>query len=322
MQVFLPNSAFIGNIEGSLRHLDTTQDDFLRVSFHEKWVSVHPVVLAITACLADHVRNGGGEVEADVPKIRSLPYLVRMGLFRHLGIDPVYSITDHESSGRFVPLTQIKTNDDHHRFITDMIPLLHADPNVSTCIKYAVSELVRNVLEHSGAKSGAFVCAQYFKKSNKVSIGIADCGIGIRRSICRSHRATTDGRAVALALTPGITGTTARVGGTAENAGAGLFFVKSIAKTSRNFFVVYSGGSVFKLRKTPKGQAVTLQVNPNLDFKTFWKGVPSFPGTVIGIDISAVQSTVFQNLLAQIHKVYRIDVKKQKKQKYKKARFV
>ena len=103
MQVFLPNSAFIGNIEGFLRHLDTTQDDFLRVSFHEKWVSVHPVVLAITACLADHVRNGGGEVEAEVPKIRSLPYLVRMGLFSHLGIDPVYSITDHESSGRFVP---------------------------------------------------------------------------------------------------------------------------------------------------------------------------------------------------------------------------
>lgn len=123
-------------------------------------------------------------------------------------------------------------------------------------------------------------------------------------------------------MTPGITGTTARVGGTAENAGAGLFFVKSIAKTSRNFFVVYSGGSVFKLRKTPKDQAVILHANPNLDFKTFWKGVPSFPGTVIGIDISAVQSTVFQNLLAQIHKVYRIDVKKQKKQKYKKARFI
>ncbi|MCK4830093.1 hypothetical protein KA005_80990 [bacterium] len=154
MQVFLPNSAFIGNIEGFLRHLDTTQDDFLRVSFHEKWVSVHPVVLAITACLADHVRNGGGEVEAEVPKIRSLPYLVRMGLFSHLGIDPVYSITDHESSGRVVPLTQIKTNDDHHRFITDMIPLLHADPNVSICIKYAISELVRNVLEHSEADSG------------------------------------------------------------------------------------------------------------------------------------------------------------------------
>ncbi|EKD47873.1 MAG: hypothetical protein ACD_65C00239G0001, partial [uncultured bacterium] len=39
-----------------------------------------------------------------------------------------------------------------------------------------MSELVRNVLEHSMSKHGAIVSAQYYKKSNTVRIGIADTG--------------------------------------------------------------------------------------------------------------------------------------------------
>ena len=203
-----------------------------------------------------------------------------------------------------------------------MIPLLHANPEEATPIKYTVSELVRNVLEHSRSESGAFVCAQYFKKTNRVSIGIADCGVGIKTSISVSHPVATDEEAIRLALIPGITGTTKKIGGTESNAGAGLFFVKSIAKTSKNFFMVYSGSSLFKLRKTPKGKHVVLQADPTDDKNTFWKATPFYPGTVIGIDITAVRSDVFQKLLTDIHRVYRLDVKRQKKQKYKRARFV
>ena len=54
----------------------------------------------------------------------------------------------------------------------------------------------------------------------------------------RSHFITSDKEAIQLALMPGITGTTRREGGTGINAGAGLFFIKSIAKINRDFFVV------------------------------------------------------------------------------------
>src|SRR5690606_32463246 len=114
-----------------------------------------------------------------------------------------------DPSGRFVPLTIIKTASEQTKFITDMMPLLHLDktPEHAEAIRYVVSELVRNVLEHAEAPDGAIVAAQYYKKSNRISIGIVDTGIGIKRTINQSHRAWTDSEALKLALTPGITGT-------------------------------------------------------------------------------------------------------------------
>ena len=53
-----------------------------------------------------------------------------------------------------------------------------------------------------------------------------------------------------MALTPGISGATPRIGGNETNAGAGLYFIKSIAQSSENFFVIYSGKSMFKLLKS------------------------------------------------------------------------
>ena len=221
MKIHLPNSSFLGNIEIFLRSFNTDDPNNLHITLHQKWVSVHPAVLSLTAALASNVIHKNGGVSAEIPKIRSLPYLIRMKLFEFIKIDPEYSITEHEASGRFIPLTQIKTSEDSQKFISDMIPLLHTEENVAYSIKYTISELVRNVLEHSCSELGAFVCAQYFKNSNKVSIGIADAGVGICKSIRRSHATSTDEDAIVLALTPGITGTTSKIGGTSENAGAG-----------------------------------------------------------------------------------------------------
>ena len=115
-----------------------------------------------------------------------------------------------------------------------------------------MSELIRNVLEHARSSKGAFVAAQYYKKSNAIKIGVADTGIGIRSSITQSHKTNSDLDAIRLALTPGITGTTNQEGGTAQNAGAGLFFTKSIAHVNNSFFVVYSGSGLYKLLKNDR----------------------------------------------------------------------
>jgi anti-sigma regulatory factor (Ser/Thr protein kinase) len=100
-------------------------------------------------------------------------------------------------------------------------------------IKYVITELVRNVLEHAVSPVGAMVCAQYFSKTERLSLGVADFGVGIRESIGTFHHAPTDLEAIHLALRPGVTGATARLGGNAQNAGAGLFFTKSIARVTR-----------------------------------------------------------------------------------------
>ena len=224
MKIHLPNSAFLGNIDTFLNSFDPSDKHTLEVTFNEKWLFVHPVVLSMVAALGLTVDSKyviTGEIKA-----RSGHYLPRMKLFDFLGVDSGISISEHESAGRFIPLTQIKNSDELTEFLKDMIPLLHLEPKHVDPIRYIVSELARNVLEHARTKDGAILSAQYHKKSNTIRVGIADTGIGIKESINQSWGARTDLEALKLALTPGVTGTTKREGGTEFNAGAGLFFIK------------------------------------------------------------------------------------------------
>jgi len=228
----------------------------------------------------------------------------------------------HDPSGRFIPLTQINGSDQLGNFITEMIPLLYTPPEQAEPIKYVVSELVRNVFEHADSPIGGVVCAQFFKKSNKVSIGVVDLGIGIMESIRRSHIVETDKDAIQLALTPGITGLTNNVGGTESNAGAGLFFIKSIAKINRDFFLLYSGSTMYKLLKTPQSKSAKLFASPLEDRHSFVDQLPYWQGTVVGIDVSLEQTQSFESLLDLIRGVYRLDIKERGKEKFKQARFI
>ena len=321
VKVLLPNSAFLGNIEGFVRKLDTGSPDSMDVEFHPRWISAHPFVLSITASLSAHQLRNGVPTKGAAPNIRSMPYLIRMKLLDFLKIAPPRDITEHESSGRFIPITQIRTSDELHDFITEMIPLLHADPSESDPIKYVMSELVRNVLEHSNSPDGAFICAQYFKESKRVAIGVADTGQGILAHIRRNHAVSTHREAIIHSLRPGVTGTTSRIGGTESNAGAGLFFTRNIAKASNNMFVIYSGTSLYKLRHA-KEPRLTLYADATRDPCSIHEGMPHWPGTAIGIDIATTRTRSFSALLQLIREAYSVDVRNGKKAKYKKPRFV
>jgi anti-sigma regulatory factor (Ser/Thr protein kinase) len=321
MKIHIPNSAFIGNIETFLRGFNANDPDCLNVSFHPKWVSVHPCVLAMAASLGLFCRERGGQPSAEIPEIRSLPYLIRMKLFEFLGVNPPASIVEHEAAGRFIPLTQIKTSLDLNKFITDMVPLLHASPAEADPIKYVMSELIRNVLEHSQSRHGAIVCAQFFKKTNRVAIGVADTGIGVKKAMT-IHAPKNDLDALSQSLRPGVTGTTRRFGGTETNAGAGLFFTRNIAKVGRNHFFIYSGAAGYKLRKIPQTSKMILYADPQRDKNTSTNDFPYWSGTVVGIDITTQSNQTFASLLKLIRSAYSLDVKQQKKEFFKRPKFV
>jgi anti-sigma regulatory factor (Ser/Thr protein kinase) len=320
VRIYLPNSAHLANVGGFLQGLDASDPHVLDLTIHGRWVSVHPFTVALTAAMGAYCRSVGGRVQTTVPAHRSVAYLVRMGLFDVLGVDPGRQVTSHEASGRFIPLTQIRSSADLKGAITDLIPLLHAPPEVADPIRYVFSEMARNALEHARSPVGVFVCAQYYKRSRRVAIGIADAGIGIQASMATSHRVPTDRDAIRLALQPGISGTTPRIGGTAFNAGAGLFFTKSIAALSHNLFVLYSGKSVFKLLRLPQDELLYLHADPNGD-RHRWLEVPHWSGTAVGIDVSVEEGTDFSNLLGEIRKAYSLDVKQRRKSYYKQIRF-
>jgi signal transduction histidine kinase len=325
MKVHFPNSAFLGNIESFLTKLNFDEADKLHISFNPSWVSVHPVVLSAVAAIAAEFKiNDLPIILPELIEPKSLPYFIRMGLFDCLGIESPKDIMVHEGSGRFVPLRNITSSDQLGHFITDMIPLLHAKPENADPIKYVVSELLRNVLEHADSPVGAFICAQYFKNTNRVSIGVADRGIGITSSIRVSHNVKNDEASINLALRPGITGTTNRIGGTDNNAGAGLFFTRNIAKASNNFFFIYSGGAYFKQRKKPKPslEQIELFADPFSDPCTVRSDAAVWKGTIVGIDMAAEGGEDFSRLLTDIRKAYSLDIKCKDRDKYRRPRFI
>lgn len=320
MKIHIPNSAFLGNLDPFLRGFDPASPHFLEITANDKWISVHPVVLSIIAALGLTLKPEN--IRCEKFEARSKHYLVRMGLFKLLNVSSDITVIEHEPAGRFIPLTQIRTSDELTMFITEMIPLLHLESEQAKTIGYIVSELVRNVIEHAGSNLGAILCAQYYKKSNAIRIGIADTGLGIRATINRSYSASTDLEAIGLALTPGITGTTRKEGGTEQNAGAGLFFIKSIASVNRDFFVIYSGNSLYKLLKKQGVRMAHLHADPFKDRHSKDENLPYWQGTVVGIDMTLDQTEAFSSLLDAIGKTYTTAVRERKKARYKKPRFI
>lgn len=319
MKIHIPNSVWLGNIDPFLKGFAPTNPDTLKITFNKKWMSIHPMVLAMIAALG--IKTNPKKIECEKLEARSKHYLERMRLFDFLHVKSGITMTEHEPAGRFVPLTQIKDSAALTKFITEVTPLLHLEPKNAEPIRYIMSELIRNVLEHALSKYGAIVCAQYYKKSNTVRIGIADTGIGIWKSINQSYNPKNDMDAIRLALTPGITGTTKREGGTEQNAGAGLFFIKSIASVNSDFFVMYSGKAMYKLLKR-KGKKIALHADPFEDNHSKEDNLPSFEGTAVGIDLSLDTTQEFSLLLKLLNETLNKAIKERKKARYKKPQFI
>ncbi len=321
MKIYLPNSAFLGNLDSFLRTFDPKNPSQLEITANKKWISLHPLVLSMVAALG--LSLSPKKIYCEKLEAASKHYLERMGLFKLLKISSgIKPVREHESAGRFIPLTKITNSTELTKFITEIVPLLHLEPKQAGPIKYVISELVRNVLEHAQSKNGAIVSAQYYKKSGTIRIGVVDIGLGIKSTINKSHPALTYLDAIKLALTPGITGTTWKEGGTELNAGAGLFFIKSIAKTNRDFFVIYSGDAMYKLLKSPKDKPIRLYADPFLDKHSHNENLPFWQGTVVGIDLSLKDREEFNSLLDLIWETVIKSVKERKKARYRRARFI
>lgn len=319
----IPNSVGLNNFEALFKNNTFNFSDNTAVlAFHPSYVALHPVSLAFYAALADQFAESGIQVTGEInPHVSSIPFLQRMGLFRVFGFSDPIKITEHEEAGRFIPLRKIQTSADLRSFIADIDPILHAGDDVRDAIKKVVSELLRNVLEHSIAPRGGNVCAVFSKKKSKLRIGISDAGIGIHSSMQFHHKVANHREAILLALKPGVTGTTHKLGGTPDNAGAGLFITKSIAQATRNYFLIYSGDSYYKLRLTPQSSRIEYHADPLQDPNTIGHGLPFFRGTLVGIDINTSDSPIFKDLITKIGDVFQLSVKRGKKDYYSKIRF-
>ncbi len=322
MKIHFSNQGNLRNFRRFITALDFRSPEKLEIFTHSKWITVHPANLVLTAALALQAGKDNSEIIGEMP--RSGAYLDRMGLYHFVKTPSPFLYNKKEEAGRFVPITIIKAADDQSRFIADMVPLLHLSEENAKIVKYIIGELVRNVLEHANALNGAIVAAQYYKKTNRVSIGICDTGMGIKNSMQRYWHPKTDIEALHLALTPGITGTTRKEGGTAENAGAGLFFIKSIAKITRNYFSIYSGSAEYTLLKHKKRLKGVphLYADPARDPCSEMTDAPFFQGTLVAVDISLNETIEFNGLLRNIGEIYNKAIRERKRAKYRMPKFI
>ena len=322
MQIHLSNNDYLRNFDGFLRGLDMSNKNELNVTTNDKWISVHPAVLAFVAALGLSIPSEN--IRFDEITASSGHYLDRMGLFKILNKKSPFTISSHESAGRFVPVTQIKTQKEQSHFISEIIPMLHLQPGEANAIQYTLGELVRNVLEHSESKDGAIVAAQYYQEKKLIRLGICDTGIGIKESMRYTWptRSQNDLEALKWALVPGVSGTTMREGGNEQNGGAGLFIVKSISLLARDYFLVYSGSAVYKLlKRRPDVKSIRLNPDPDKDRNSQTNTAPNFPGTLVAIDISLENIGEFSSVLEYIRKAYTSAVRERRKDRYR-PRFI
>jgi hypothetical protein len=245
-----------------------------------------------------------------------------MGLADALGVDLGVEMVEHAPEGRFIPITLVRDQAGLNDFIVQMVPLLHAAPEAARPIKYVVTELVRNVLEHAASSVGALVCAQHYAETNRLSLGVADLGIGIRASITRFHHRAERPRSHPPRTASQSHGVDSHGRGQrAERRRPGC----SSRSRSLTCLVTSSwctaGSSMFKLLKGSREGELELFSDPSADRATREVDLPAWPGTAVGIDINVGAHDEFSQLLRDIRRAYSLDVRDQNKAKYRQPRF-
>lgn len=267
-----------------------------------------PMVLAITAAWGGWCRRNGRGVEVIGKPGPYTNYFARMRLFHHLDIEYKIPIKEHEEAGRFMPLRRVSNPAELSAVIGDVSALLHLDsePDGLAAIRYCVSELVRNVLEHSQSSEGAYVCAQRFvKEPKRVTIAVADCGIGIQGHLGKVYpEALTDGlAALRLAMRPGVTGAQKGMYGAPDNAGAGLFITRAIAKATGGYFVLLSGNGAFRLKRCASDPEPRILIDAFEEAASDrWRLGTGWTGTVAATEVMTDKISNFPGLFEWIRK--------------------
>jgi anti-sigma regulatory factor (Ser/Thr protein kinase) len=202
---------------------------------------------------------------------RHMTYAGHMGFFRAFGLEFGKAPGEAAGSPRYLPVTIFDcgelersaaqkgnaVGDEVEEQSGRMAAMLCGDDRgpAHEALTYSVREIMRNVVEHSGAPRFG-VCAQYWPKKHRVEVAILDRGMGLRQSLSNNPHvdASDDKRAINYALMPAVSGkvfkgSRVRQRGHWTNSGFGLYMTSRMCRHGGNFFVA-SGDSGMLLSKT------------------------------------------------------------------------
>ncbi|HSP17638.1 MAG TPA: STAS-like domain-containing protein [Thermoanaerobaculia bacterium] len=208
--------------------------DFRDVNFIMPWAAT---LFAAWTLWAHEVRGRKIRLEIDEGSSAG-QFLQRSGfisLFGHSAKSP----QAHDDT-RMVPLTRIKASSEIPAFAQMVMKVLAIDDDeIAGAVRYSLIELLRNVVQHSKSKIGGVAMSQYFPRTGLVEIVVADCGIGIRDSLQQKYdEIDNDFKALKFGMQAHVSRTfdASNYQSMQDNAGLGLFFIKSIASFSGGGF--------------------------------------------------------------------------------------
>lgn len=167
----------------------------------------------------------------------------------NIGLPPLIGYQCETPERRnFVPLTRVSVSKDIKPFIDKVSNLLDLDDSeLSAALKYSLTEILRNVVQHSNSRIGGLASAVFYPTKGIVEITIADIGRGLRSTLHGAYpEINQDQKALRFALLPHVSGTfrSGEYGNMKDNAGLGLFFVKEISSRAHGGFFLGSGGAL------------------------------------------------------------------------------
>lgn len=234
-----------------------------------------------------------------------LTYPAHMGFFRSFG--PDFEKLNGEAPGNenYIPITQKNCHDlvgkaaETYKDVGEVIEemggelaavLVRSNTGVLfDTLKYSLSEVIRNVLDHSRSEDFWF-CAQYWPGGGKVELAILDRGSGVRNSLSGNPHLTirSDEEALKLALLPGVSGTAFKgrargMRGHWDNAGFGLYMTNRLCRNGGSFFIASYSSGLF------------------LDGETTVPYPAKFNGTVLRLILRVKNLTDLQTMLDRFH---------------------
>lgn len=193
-------------------------------------------------------------------------YQSHMGFFRALGIDHGNRPGDAEGGVNYLPITHLdvatlqQEADDKRLPVGDIIShradkmaeLLtrasEGEPFLT--LSYSLREIMRNVVEHSEARSLQF-CLQHWPTRHRVHLAILDTGVGIRKSLSANPylEIANDSDALKLCVMPGVSGKMYKGKKSDrydvwENSGYGLYITSRLSSAAGNFWIFSGSGAM------------------------------------------------------------------------------
>jgi hypothetical protein len=293
MQIHLPARLHLTDFDGLYRHLhNLAPTEPLHLHMDALRFAEPAGLLPLVSILRNHVLAGGALViDAFPPNLDVCGYLERVGFYKFANFPCPHKPGRRTQNDTFIEITEIgtpllseSTKVKLHSLIEGKVDVKDA---VGKSFLTACGELVQNtrhaynvaVERQAAIWPPALILAQYYEEPNTLHFTVADCGIGIRRSLGAKDPEDTfksEQEAIDRALLLGIR---------ADALGKGL----GLAAIRR---FMHQNGGRFSIRS---GECLSIRTPKRRNYK-----VPVWKGTIVSLEIRGARNIDISSIIKQM----------------------